>query len=145
MLALAIALGAKVNYDASLVWTVPLAVIAVLTAVSLGFAIAGWMATPESANQLNIAFSALVFQLAGIMYPLAGLPTSSATSSSTWSRSRPPLRRSAAQSTVSRSPITPGSYSSPSAGSCSPSPSPPAPTASPTSAAPERDRGFSFR
>ena len=74
MLALALALGANVSYDANLVWTLPLAAIAVLTAVSLGFAIAGWMATPESANQLNIAFSALVFTLAGIMYPLAGLP-----------------------------------------------------------------------
>jgi ABC-2 type transport system permease protein len=74
MLALAIALGAKLNYTASLAWTLPLAALAVLTAVSLGFAIAGWMGTPESANQLNIAFASLVFTLAGIMYPLAGLP-----------------------------------------------------------------------
>jgi ABC-2 type transport system permease protein len=74
MLALAIALGAQFSYTANLVWTLPLAAIAILTGVSLGFAIAGWMSTPESANQLNIAFASLVFTLAGIMYPLAGLP-----------------------------------------------------------------------
>ncbi|MGH3093034.1 MAG: ABC transporter permease [Gaiellaceae bacterium] len=74
MLGLAIALSAEVSYTASLAWTLPLAAIAVLTAVSLGFAIAGWAPTPEAANQLNIALFAPVFLLAGIMYPLAGLP-----------------------------------------------------------------------
>lgn len=74
MLGLAIALGAEVSYTTSLAWTLPLAAIAVLTGVSLGFAIAGWAATPEAANQLNIALFAPVFMLAGVMYPLAGLP-----------------------------------------------------------------------
>lgn len=74
MLGLAIALGAEVTYTANLAWTLPLAAIAVLTGVSLGFAIAGWAATPEAANQLNIALFSPVFLLAGIMYPLAGLP-----------------------------------------------------------------------
>lgn len=74
MLGLAIALGAEVSYTASLAWALPLAGIAVLTGVSFGFAIAGWAATPEAANQLNIALFAPVFLLAGIMYPLAGLP-----------------------------------------------------------------------
>ncbi len=71
---LAIAFGAEIAYTANLAWTLPLVAIAVLIAVLLGFAIAGWMATPEAANQLNIAFGTLVFLLAGIMYPLAGLP-----------------------------------------------------------------------
>lgn len=74
MLGLAIALGAQFSYTASLVWTLPLAAIAVLTGVSLGFAIAGSAATPEAANQLNIALFSPVFLLAGILYPLAGLP-----------------------------------------------------------------------
>ena len=74
MLALAIALGAQFSYTANLAWTLPLATLAVLTGVSLGFAIAGWAATPEAANQLNIALFSPVFLLAGILYPLAGLP-----------------------------------------------------------------------
>ncbi|MGH2761234.1 MAG: ABC transporter permease [Thermoleophilaceae bacterium] len=74
MLGLAVAFGAEVSYTASLVWTLPLVAIAVLTGVSLGFAIAGWAVTPEAANQLNIALFTPVFMLAGIMYPLAGLP-----------------------------------------------------------------------
>ena len=74
MLALAIALGADVTYTANLAWTLPLAAVAVLTGVSLGFAIAGRAPTPEAANQLNIALFTPVFMLAGVFYPLAGLP-----------------------------------------------------------------------
>ena len=74
MLALAAALGADVEYTATLLWVAPLVAIAVLTGVSFGFAIAGAMGTPESANQLNIALFTPVFMLAGIMYPLDGLP-----------------------------------------------------------------------
>jgi ABC-2 type transport system permease protein len=74
MLGLAIALGAELSYTPSLAWTLPLAALAVLTGVSLGFAIGGWAATPEAANQLNIALFSPVFLLAGILYPLAGLP-----------------------------------------------------------------------
>lgn len=74
MFALAIALGADIQYTAQLAWTAPLVAIAVLTGVSFGFAIAGAMGTPESANQLNIALFTPVFMLAGIMYPLDGLP-----------------------------------------------------------------------
>jgi hypothetical protein len=74
MLALAVALGADVEYTASLLWIVPLVAVAVLTGVSFGFAIAGAMSTPEAANQLNIALFTPVFMLAGIMYPLDGMP-----------------------------------------------------------------------
>jgi ABC-2 type transport system permease protein len=74
MFGLAIAFGAQVAYTANLAWTLPLVAITVLTGVLLGFAIAGWAATPEAANQLNIALFTPVFLLAGIMYPLAGLP-----------------------------------------------------------------------
>ncbi|MGH2989989.1 MAG: ABC transporter permease [Solirubrobacterales bacterium] len=74
MLGLAEALGADVAYTANLVWIAPLVAIAVLTGVSFGFAIAGAMGAPESANQLNIALFTPVFMLAGIMYPLDGLP-----------------------------------------------------------------------
>jgi ABC-type polysaccharide/polyol phosphate export permease len=74
MLGLAEALCADVTYIANLVWIAPLVAIAVLTGVSFGFAIAGAMGTPESANQLNIALFTPVFMLAGIMYPLEGLP-----------------------------------------------------------------------
>lgn len=74
MLVLAEAFGADVTYTANLIWIVPLVAIAVLTGVSFGFAIAGAMGTPESANQLNIALFTPVFMLAGIMYPLDGLP-----------------------------------------------------------------------
>jgi ABC-2 type transport system permease protein len=74
MLGLAEAFGADIAYTANLAWIVPLVAIAVLTGVSFGFAIAGAMPTPESANQLNIALFTPVFMLAGIMYPLDGLP-----------------------------------------------------------------------
>ena len=74
MLALAEAFGADVQYSANLVWIVPLVAIAVLTGVSFGFALAGAMPTPEAANQLNIGLFTPVFMLAGIMYPLDGLP-----------------------------------------------------------------------
>src|ERR671918_828769 len=74
MLGLAAALGADVEYTATLLWIAPLVAIAVLTGVSFGFAIAGAMGTPEAANQLNIALFTPVFMLAGIMYPLDGLP-----------------------------------------------------------------------
>lgn len=74
MFGLAMAFGAEVAYTANLAWTLPLVAITVLTGVTLGFAIGGWAATPEAANQLNIALFTPVFMLAGIMYPLAGLP-----------------------------------------------------------------------
>ena len=74
MLGLAAALGADIEYTAHLAWIAPLVAIAVLTGVSFGFAIAGAMSTPEAANQLNIALFTPVFMLAGIMYPLDGLP-----------------------------------------------------------------------
>jgi ABC-type polysaccharide/polyol phosphate export permease len=74
MLALAEAFGAHIAYTANLVWMVPLVAIAVLTGVSFGFAIAGATGSPEAANQLNIGLFTPVFMLAGIMYPLAGLP-----------------------------------------------------------------------
>ncbi|MGH2946248.1 MAG: ABC transporter permease [Solirubrobacteraceae bacterium] len=73
MLGLAVAFGADIEYTAQLAWIAPLVAIAVLTGVSFGFAIAGAMGTPESANQLNIALFTPVFMLAGIMYPLDGL------------------------------------------------------------------------
>lgn len=74
MLGLAEVFGADVGYTPNLVWTMPLVAIAVLTGVSFGFAIAGATGTPESANQLNLALFTPVFMLAGIMYPLDGLP-----------------------------------------------------------------------
>lgn len=74
MLGLAQAFGADIEYTANLAWTFPLVAIATLTGVSFGFAIAGAMGTPEAANQLNIGLFAPVFMLAGIMYPLDGLP-----------------------------------------------------------------------
>ena len=45
-----------------------------MTGISFGFAISGAMGTPEAANQLNIGLFTPVFMLAGIMYPLDGLP-----------------------------------------------------------------------
>jgi ABC-type multidrug transport system permease subunit len=116
----------------------------VLTGVSLGFAIAGWAATPEAANQLNIALFSPVFLLAGILYPLAGLPD---------------LVRDVVVYVIPftavvevfrgadghRSPTTAANSSSGSAGSRSPSPSPRAPTASQTTAAGEPDLKLRFR
>jgi ABC-2 type transport system permease protein len=74
MLGLAEAFGADITYTANLAWMAPLVAIAVLTGVSFGFAIAGATGSPEAANQLNIGLFTPVFMLAGIMYPLAGLP-----------------------------------------------------------------------
>jgi ABC-2 type transport system permease protein len=74
MLGLAEAFGADIEYTANLGWVAPLVAIATLTGVSFGFAIAGAMGTPEAANQLNIGLFTPVFMLAGIMYPLDGLP-----------------------------------------------------------------------
>lgn len=74
ILGLAVALGADLSYTADLALTMPLAAIAVLIGVSFGFALAGAMPTPETANQLNIALGTIFFLLAGVMYPLQGLP-----------------------------------------------------------------------
>jgi len=74
MLVLAEAFGAHLEYTAHLAWVAPLVAIATLTGVSFGFAISGAMDTPEAANQLNIGLFTPVFMLAGIMYPLDGLP-----------------------------------------------------------------------
>jgi ABC-2 type transport system permease protein len=74
LLALAVALGVSVDYTANLAWVAPLGVIAVLTAVGFAFAIAGWMPTPDAANQLNIALFTPVFLLNGVQYPLEAMP-----------------------------------------------------------------------
>jgi ABC-2 type transport system permease protein len=73
-LATAIALGASVDYTPDLAWVVPLAAIALLTGTGFGFAIAGAAKNPEAANQINIAVFTPVFLLAGVQYPLQGLP-----------------------------------------------------------------------
>jgi len=73
-LAAAIALGATIHYSPELIWIVPLTAIAVLTGTSFGFAIAGAAKSPEAANQINIAIFTPVFLLAGVQYPLQGLP-----------------------------------------------------------------------
>lgn len=73
-LAIAVALGASVRYTTDLMWILPLATIALLTGTGFGFAIAGVAKNPEAANQLNIALFTPVFLLAGIQYPLQGLP-----------------------------------------------------------------------
>jgi ABC-type multidrug transport system permease subunit len=74
VLAIAVALGAAVNYSADLAWLLPIAVIALLTGTAFGFAIAGLTRTPEAANQINITATAPVMLLGGITYPLQGLP-----------------------------------------------------------------------
>lgn len=73
-LALAVAFGLHLHYSADLAWTLPLITIALLTGTSFGFAIAGIAKNPEAANQLNIALFGPVILLAGIQYPLQGLP-----------------------------------------------------------------------
>lgn len=73
-LALAVALGASIHYTPDLLWIAPLAAIALLTGMGFGFAIAGFARTPETANQLNITVFTPVFLLAGVQYPLQGLP-----------------------------------------------------------------------
>ena len=73
-LAAAIALGATIHYSPELIWIVPLTAIAVLTGTGFGFAIAGAAKSPEAANQINIAIFTPVFLLAGVQYPLQGLP-----------------------------------------------------------------------
>jgi ABC-2 type transport system permease protein len=73
-LAVAVALGADVDYTADLIWIVPITALAVLTGTGFGFAIAGVAGNPEAANQLNITLFTPVFLLAGVQYPLQGLP-----------------------------------------------------------------------
>jgi ABC-type polysaccharide/polyol phosphate export permease len=73
-LAAAVALGAHIHYTADLVWIVPVATIALLTGTGFGFAIAGFANNPEAANQLNIGLFTPVLLLAGVQYPLQGLP-----------------------------------------------------------------------
>lgn len=75
-LVIGIAIGASIRYSADLVWIVPLVTIAVLTGASFGFAIAGVAKNPEAANQLNLTLFAPVILLAGVQYPLQGLPGS---------------------------------------------------------------------
>ena len=73
-LALAVAFGLHIHYTADLAWILPLVTVALLTGTSFGFAIDGVAKTPEAAHQLNIALFTPVFLLAGIQYPLQGLP-----------------------------------------------------------------------
>jgi ABC-type multidrug transport system permease subunit len=73
-LAMAVAAGVHIGYTPDLVWIVPLAAITLLTGTGFGFAIAGLTNSPEAANQLNIGLVTPVFLLAGVQYPLAGLP-----------------------------------------------------------------------
>lgn len=73
-LAAAVALGANIHYTADLILVLPLAAIALLTGTGFGFAIAGAAKNPEAANQINITLFTPVFLLAGIQYPLKGLP-----------------------------------------------------------------------
>jgi ABC-type polysaccharide/polyol phosphate export permease len=73
-LALAIAFGLQIHYTPDLAWILPLVTIALLTGTSFGFVIAGLATNPEAANQLNIALFTPVFLLAGVQYPLQGLP-----------------------------------------------------------------------
>jgi ABC-2 type transport system permease protein len=74
VLAIVIALGAKIAYTADLAWLLPLAATALLTGTAFGFAIAGAASNPEAANQLNITLSTPVLLLGGVLYPLQGLP-----------------------------------------------------------------------
>lgn len=73
-LAAAVALGASIRYTDDLVLVLPLAAIALLTGTGFGFAIAGAAKNPEAANQINITLFTPVFLLAGVQYPLQGLP-----------------------------------------------------------------------
>lgn len=73
-LAAAVAFGAHINYTPDLVWILPVSVLAVLIGTSFGFTIAGVSKSPEAANQLNLALFAPVILLAGVQYPLQGLP-----------------------------------------------------------------------
>ena len=70
----AIVLGASIAYTIDLAWILPVAATALLTGTGFGFAIAGATRSPEAANQLNIALFTPVFLLAGVQYPLQGLP-----------------------------------------------------------------------
>jgi ABC-2 type transport system permease protein len=74
LLAASVAIGAHIHYTPDLVWILPLATIALLTGAGFGFAIAGIARNPEAANQINIALFAPVILLAGVQYPLQGLP-----------------------------------------------------------------------
>ncbi len=74
VLAIAVALGADVNYTAELAWLLPIAAIALLTGTAFGFAIAGLAKSPEAANQINITATTPVILLGGVTYPLHGLP-----------------------------------------------------------------------
>jgi ABC-2 type transport system permease protein len=73
-LAAVVAIGADIRYTPDLLWILPVAAIALLTGTGFGFAIAGFASTPETANQLNITLFTPVFLLAGVQYPLQGLP-----------------------------------------------------------------------
>jgi ABC-2 type transport system permease protein len=73
-LAAVVAIGAHIRYTADLAWILPVAAIALLTGTGFGFAIAGFARNPEAANQINITLFAPVFLLAGVQYPLQGLP-----------------------------------------------------------------------
>jgi ABC-2 type transport system permease protein len=73
-LVVAIAVGADIAYTADLIWILPITAVAALTGTGFGFAIAGVAGNPEAANQINITLFTPVFLLAGIQYPLRGLP-----------------------------------------------------------------------
>lgn len=70
----AAALGVHIHHTPELLLILPVAAIVLLTGTGFGFAIAGATRSPEAANQLNITLFTPVFLLAGVQYPLQGLP-----------------------------------------------------------------------
>jgi ABC-2 type transport system permease protein len=74
VLALARALGTPVRLGTELLRALPVVLVMALTALALGFAIAGYARTAQGANQLDTFVGAPLILISGVLYPITAFP-----------------------------------------------------------------------
>jgi ABC-type multidrug transport system permease subunit len=74
VLAVGTLIGGHLAITINLLWLVPLVGLAVLTALATAFAVAGLTPNPQSASNVGVTISFLVFAFSGAILPVAALP-----------------------------------------------------------------------
>ncbi len=67
-------MGGNLAMTANLLWLVPLIGMAVLTALAIAFAVAGLSPNPQTASNVGVTISFLLFALTGAILPVQALP-----------------------------------------------------------------------
>jgi ABC-2 type transport system permease protein len=67
-------MGGNLALTANLLWLVPLIGMAVLTALAIAFAVAGLTPNPQTASNVGLTISFLLFALTGAILPVEALP-----------------------------------------------------------------------